>query len=148
MKTLLLNLALAFPLAMVSAGSAIAQTIPNAQNKSPATFDQYPYRPACRQLTAAPGGAPGWFAWGPTVEGEHQNWKGIEANVPPEQAYERLAAVGLCVQAGELVPFTPLEASARSAPMERNLKELTQQGAGCRRPASLATMTALARSCC
>ena len=130
MKTLLLNLALAFPLALVSAGSAIAQTIPNAQNKSPATFDQYPYRPACRQLTAAPGGAAGWFAWGPTIEGEHQNWKGIEANVPPEQAYERLAAVGLCVQAGELVPFTSLAASKARSPMERNLRELRNKGQG------------------
>ena len=130
MKTLLLNLALALPLALVSAGSAIAQTIPNAQNKSPATFDQYPYRPACRQLTAAPGGAPGWFAWGPTIEGEHQNWRGIEANVPPEQAYERLAAVGLCVQAGELVPFSALEASKARSPMERNLEELRNKGQG------------------
>ena len=130
MKTLLLNLALAFPLALVSAGSAIAQTIPNAQNKSPATFDQYPYRPACRQLTAAPGGAAGWFAWGPTIEGQHQNWRGIEASLPPEQAYERLAAIGLCVQAGELVPFTPLEASANLSPMERNLEELRSKGQG------------------
>ena len=130
MKTLLLNLALAFPLALVSAGSAIAQTIPNAQNKSPATFDQYPYRPACRQLTAAPGGAAGWFAWGPTIEGQHQNWRGIEASLPPEQAYERLAAIGLCVQAGELVPFTPLEASANLSPMERNLRELRNKGQG------------------
>ena len=103
---------------------------PTTQQRSPATFDQYPYRPACRQLTAAPGGAPGWFAWGPTVEGEHQNWRGIEANVPPEQAYERLAAVGLCVQAGELVPFHALEASEARSPMERNLEELRNKGQG------------------
>ena len=131
MRTLLLQLALAFPLAMVAAtGSAIAQAIPAAQNKPPATFDQYPYRPACRQLTAAPGGADGWFAWGPTVEGKHQNWRGIEANVPPEQAYERLAAVGLCVLDGELVPLSAVEAAADLTPMERNLRELRNKGQG------------------
>ena len=89
-----------------------------------------PIVPACRQLTAAPGGAAGWFAWGPTIEGQHQNWRGIEASLPPEQAYERLAAIGLCVQAGELVPFTPLEASANLSPMERNLRELRNKGQG------------------
>ena len=130
MRTLLLRLALAFPLALVAAGSAVAQSIPATQQRSPAIFDQYPYRPACRQLTAAPGGTPGWFAWGPTVEGEHQNWRGIEANVPPEQAYERLAALGLCVQAGELVPFAALEASKARSPMERNLEELRNKGQG------------------
>ena len=130
MRTLLLQLALAFPLAMVAAGSAIAQSIPAAQQKSPATFDQYPYRPACRQLTAAPGRADGWFAWGPTIEGEHQNWRGIEANVPPEQAYERLAAVGLCVLDGELVPLTAIEADETLTPMERNLRELRHKGQG------------------
>ena len=129
MKTLFLNLAMAFPLVLVAAtGRAIAQDIPTVQQRPPATFEQYPYRPACRQLTAAPGSAPGWFAWGPTVEGEHQNWRGIEANVPPEQAYERLAAVGLCVQAGELVPFTSLAASEARSPMERNLEELRNKG--------------------
>ena len=137
MKTLLLKLALTFPLAMVAAGSAIplegtaiAQSIPAAQNKPPATFDQYPYRPACRQLTAAPGGAAGWFAWGPTIEGQHQNWRGIEANVPPEQAYERLAAIGLCVLDGELVPLTAIEAAADLTPMERNLRDLRNKGQG------------------
>ena len=130
MKTLLLKLALTFPLAMVAAGSAVAQSIPTAQNKPPATFDQYPYRPACRQLTAAPGGTPGWFAWGPTIEGAHQNWRGIEADVPPEQAYERLAAIGLCVQDGELVPLTAIEADETLTPMERNLRALRNKGQG------------------
>ena len=131
MKTLLLNLALAFPLVLVAAtGSAIAQDIPTTQQRPPATFEQYPYRPACRQLTAAPGSVPGWFAWGPTIEGEHQNWRGIEANVPSERAYERLAAVGLCVQDGELVPLTAIEASKARSPMERNLEELRNKGQG------------------
>ena len=131
MRTLLLNLALAFPLAIVAAlGSAAAQDIPTTQQKSPATFDQYPYRPACRQLTAAPGRADGWFAWGPTVEGEHQNWRGIEANVPPEQAYERLATVGLCVQGGELVPLSAIEADETLTPMECNLRDLRAKADG------------------
>ena len=125
MKTLFLNLALAFPLALVAAtGRAIAQDIPTAQQRPPATFEQYPYRPACRQLTAAPGGAAGWFAWGPTIEGEHQNWRGIEANVPPERAYERLAAVGLCVQDGELVPFAALEGDRPQTIGQRNVEQL------------------------
>ena len=121
---------------MVAAGSAIAQNIPNVKinHRRPLTS---PLSSACRQLTAAPGGAPGWFAWGPTIEGVHQNWKGVEANVPPEQAYERLAAMGLCVQAGELVPFSPLEASKARSPMERNLEELRNKGQGAD-PASLA----------
>ena len=127
---LLQSLALSFPLTLLAAATALAQDIPATQQRSPATFDNYPYRPACRQLTAAPGSAPGWFAWGPTVEGEHQNWRGIEANVPPEQAYERLAAVGLCVQAGELVPFTSLAASKARSPLERNLEELRNKGQG------------------
>ena len=100
------SIALSLPLALVAAVGASAQEIPATQMRSPASFEQYPYRPACRQLTAAPGSVPGWLAWGPTVEGEHQNWRGIEANVPPEQAYKRLAAVGLCVQDGELVPLS------------------------------------------
>ena len=133
MRTLFLKLAIAFPIALVAAtGSAIAQTIniPTAQQRSPATFEQYPYRPACRQLTAAPGSADGWFAWGPTIQGEHQNWRGIEANVPPEQAYERLAAVGLCVLDGELVPFEQVgERSATDAGADENLSLLEQRAA-------------------
>ncbi|MEL7520004.1 MAG: hypothetical protein AAGJ80_00040 [Cyanobacteria bacterium J06553_1] len=130
MKNLLLKLALAFPLAMVTAGGAIAQNVPVAQQKSPATFEQYPYRPACRQLTAAPGGSAGWFAWGPTIDGEHQNWRGIEASVPPEQAYERLAAIGLCVIDGELVPLAAAEADENLTPMERNIAELKAKANG------------------
>ena len=124
MKTQLQQLALSLSLLVAAAGSAIAQDIPAAQQRSPATFDNYPYRPACRQLTAAPGSTPGWFAWGPTVEGEHQNWRGIEANVPPERAYERLAAVGLCVQDGELVPFASLESDRPKTIGQRNVEQL------------------------
>ena len=130
MKKRLLNLALAFPLAMVAAGSAAAQTVPANQNRSPATFEQYPYRPACRQLTAAPGSADGWFGWGPTIQGKHQNWRGIEASVPPEQAYKRLAAVGLCVLDGELVPFEQVgERSATDAGVDKTLSLLEQRAA-------------------
>ena len=129
MRTLLLRLVLAFPLALVAAGSAVAQTIPATQQQAPATFDQYPYRPACRQLTAAPGRTDGWFAWGPTIEGEHQNWRGIEANVPPKRAYERLAAVGLCVQDGELVPFSTLEADRPKTIGQRNVEQLKAKAA-------------------
>ena len=130
MKKRLLNLAFAFPLAMVAASSATAQTILASQNRSPATFEQYPYRPACRQLTAAPGSADGWFGWGPTIKGEHQNWRGIEASVPPEQAYKRLAAVGLCVLDGELVPFEQVGAgSATDTGADKNLSLLEQRAA-------------------
>ena len=132
MRTLLLRLALAFPLAMVTASSAIAQTIPASQNKPPATFDQYPYRPACRQLTAAPGSADGWFAWGPTVEGKHQNWRGVEASVPPEQAYERLAAIGLCVLDGELVPLESSTDSAIAVTEDADLSPLQRRAAAAR----------------
>ncbi len=121
---LLQSLALSLPLTLIAVATALAQDIPAAQQRSPATFDDYPYRPACRQLTAAPGRVPGWFSWGPTVEGEHQNWRGIEANVPPEQAYERLAAVGLCVQAGELVPFATLEGDRPKTIGQRNVEQL------------------------
>ena len=127
MRTSFLKLAITFPIALVAAtGSAIAQTIniPTAQQRSPATFEQYPYRPACRQLTAAPGSADGWFAWGPTIAGEHQNWRGIEANVPPERAYERLAVVGLCVMDGELVPFAALAADRPKTIGQRNVEQL------------------------
>ena len=124
MKKLLLRLALSFPLAMVFAGSGIAQAIPAAQQKPPATFEQYPYRPACRQLTAAPGGAPGWFAWGPTIEGKHQNWRGIEATVVTEKAYVRLASVGLCVIDGELVPWSDLSSQRSLSTAQRNVEEL------------------------
>lgn len=124
MKTQRQQLALTLSLLVAAAGSAIAQDIPAAQQRSPATFDNYPYRPACRQLTAAPGRVPGWFAWGPTVEGEHQNWRGIEANVSPERAYERLAAVGLCVPDGELVPFAALEADRPKTVGQRNVEQL------------------------
>ena len=110
---LLLSLALSLPLSVASA--AIAQTIPVEQQRSPATFDQYPYRPACRQLSAVPGGSAGWLAWGPTIEGEHQSWKGLESSVAPEDAYQILAETGLCVPNGELVPFTEIDGAATSA---------------------------------
>ena len=105
-------------------GAAAAQSltaplaIPAAQQRSPATFDDYPYRPACRQLTAAPGGAPGWFAWGPTVEGRHQNWRGIEATVPPEEPINGwLRWVSASVD-GELVPLsTASSLVSRSTPI-------------------------------
>ena len=118
------SIALSLPLALVAVTGATAQNIPTNQQRSPATFDQYPYRPACRQLTAAPGRVPGWLAWGPTVEGEHQNWRGIKANVPPERAYEQLAAVGLCVQDGELVPFAALEGDRPKTIGQRNVEQL------------------------
>ena len=107
------------------------RTIPEAQQRPPATFEgRYSYRPACRQLTAAPGGAPGWFAWGPTIEGKHQNWRGVEASVPPEEAYQRLAVVGLCVLDGELVPLsaetvrTVADEDSRLSMAQRNVEQL------------------------
>ena len=127
MRKLLLRLALSFPLAMVAAGSGSAQETPAAQQKPPATFEQYPYRPACRQLTAAPGGAPGWFAWGPTIEGKHQNWRGIEANVASEKAYERLASVGLCVMDGELVPWSDLSSDEEASHLEKGSLSTAQR---------------------
>ncbi len=105
------SLALSLPLALVAATGVNAQDIPANQQRSPATHEQYPYRPACRQLTAAPGSAAGWLAWGPTIEGEHQNWKGLQSTVAPEAAYQRLADIGLCVTDGELVPFEQISES-------------------------------------
>ena len=106
------SIALSLPLALVAVTGATAQNIPINQQRSPASFDEFPYRPACRQLTAAPGGAAGWLAWGPTIKGEHQNWKGLQSTVAPEAAYQRLADIGLCVTDGELVPFEQISAIA------------------------------------
>ncbi|PZO13839.1 MAG: hypothetical protein DCF25_15570 [Leptolyngbya foveolarum] len=115
-------------MALVAAIGVTAQEIPAAQQRSPATYEQYPYRPACRQLTAAPGSAAGWLAWGPTVEGTHQNWKGLQSSVAPEDAYQRLADIGLCVVDGELVPFEQIGVGAISAESKtrgrRNVAEL------------------------
>lgn len=119
------QIASSLPLVLAAATGAVAQEISVEQQRPPATFEQvYPYRPACRQLTAAPGGADGWFAWGPTVEGVHQNWRGIEASVAPEKAYERLAAVGLCVLDGELVPWTVLPEEPLQSVAQRNVEQL------------------------
>ena len=71
---------------------------------------------------------PGWLAWGPTIEGKHQNWRGIEANVAPEKAYERLASVGLCVVDGELVPWSDVfsngDENRSLSTAQRNVEQL------------------------
>ena len=127
------SIALSLPLALVAAIGASAQEIPATQMRSPASFEQYPYRPACRQLTAAPGSAAGWLAWGPVVEGEHQNWKGLQSTVAPEDAYTTLADIGLCVVDGELVPFEQIGEGANGADAEpktrgrRNVEALKAQ---------------------
>ena len=97
---------------------AIAQTnnIPPNQQRPPATFEQYPYRPACEQLSAVPGGTSDWLAWGPVVNGAHQNWRGIAATTPTDKVYSQLAAVGLCVEGGAVVPLSLSESSACSDP--------------------------------
>lgn len=97
------QLALLLPSAIaLSPITAIAQTnsIPPNQQRPPATFEQYPYRPACEQLSAVPGGTSKWLAWGPVVDGAHQNWRGIAATTPTDKVYSQLAAVGLCVEGG------------------------------------------------
>lgn len=138
------NLALSLSLLLASATGAIAQTtalpIPAGQQRSPAGIDAFPYRPACTQLTAAPGGAPGWYAWGPVVDGEHQSWKGLKGDIAPETIYKMLSSIGLCVDGGAMVPLTLEQAQAASSeeltPMQRNLEELRSSAESGDEPAS------------
>ena len=129
---LLQPLTLVLPSAIVlSCLSAIAQTnnIPPNQQRPPATFEQYPYRPACEQLSAVPGGTSAWLAWGPVVDGVHQNWRGIAAATPTDNVYSQLAAVGLCVEGGAVVPLSLAESSAANNPTDTKPKSLLQQRA-------------------
>ena len=134
MRTLL---SLTLPLALLLAAAtvpALAQTvnIPQNQQRSPAGLETFPYRPACEQLTAAPGGSAEWLAWGPMVNGEHQTWHGLKAATATNEIYQHLAAAGLCVEGGVVVPLSiadgsiaaaPAEATKRS-PMEENIERL------------------------
>ena len=134
-------LSFTIPLALAAAVAApvIAQTgsIPQNQQRSPAGLESFPYRPACEQLTAAPGGSPDWLAWGPTVGGKHQTWRGVKVATPANKIYSQLAAVGLCVEGGVIVPLSIADGSATAAAMpsgesaedtrsilDRNLEEL------------------------
>ncbi|MEO0374116.1 MAG: hypothetical protein AAF329_05695 [Cyanobacteria bacterium P01_A01_bin.17] len=122
-------LALSLPLTLATGvGVALAQSpepVLTAQQRPPATYEGiYPYRPACRQLTARPGATAGWLAWGPTVSGEHQNWWGIEANAPTDEVYRRLAEVGLCVIGGEVVPLDIAELSSALSPAQETAQRL------------------------
>ncbi|MEO0373240.1 MAG: hypothetical protein AAF329_01175 [Cyanobacteria bacterium P01_A01_bin.17] len=122
-------------------GSAVAQTltIPTAQQKPPATLeDRYPYRPACVQLIPQVSKTnPDFIAWGPVIGGKQQIWYGLPALMSLQKAQEQLAALGLCVAGGEVVPFTPVDFDTAStattdqlltddprSPLERNLENL------------------------
>ena len=122
------NLALSISLLLASATGAIAQDIPSAQQKSPAGIEGFPYRPACSQLSAVPGGTAGWLAWGVTVDGTHQTWKGLKASTATDKVYQTLASLGLCVEGGAIVPLTMSQAQTIATenltPMERNIAEL------------------------
>ena len=127
-------LSFSLSLALVAA-PAIAQpaNIPQSQQRSPAGLETYPYRPACKQLTAAPGGSADWLAWGPLVNGEHQTWHGLKTATATTEIYQHLATAGLCVEGGVVVPLSitdgsiaataPAEATKRS-PMEENIERL------------------------
>ena len=134
MRTLL---SFTLPLALVAAVTApvLAQSvnIPQTQQRSPDGLETFPYRPACNQLTAAPGGSAEWLAWGPIVNGEHQTWHGLKAGTATNEIYQHLATAGLCVEGGVIVPLSiadgsiaatvPVEDIKRS-PMEENIERL------------------------
>ena len=136
MKTLL-SLSIPLALAATVAAPAVAQTgnIPPNQQRAPAGLD-FPYRPACSQLSAVPGGSPDWLAWGPMINGEHQTWRGMKASTPTNEIYRQLAAVGLCVEGGVIVPLSMADGAAatailpadakkvRRSPMEENIERL------------------------
>lgn len=128
------HLALTFPLLLATATGAIAQEIPTDQQRSPAGKDSFPYRPACSQLSAVPGGSAGWLAWGPVVDGAHQNWKGMQASIATDTVYRHLAAMGLCVEGGAIVPLSVEQVTAAAdedlTPMERNIRELKAKANG------------------
>ena len=110
---------------------AIAQpsNIPPNQQRPPATFEQYPYRPACEQLSAVPGGTPDWLAWGPVIDGQHQSWRGVRAATPTHQIYTQLATVGICVEGGAVVPLSLSESAAIAPSTASKPKSLLQQRA-------------------
>ena len=115
----------------VSSASAQTPTIPAAQNRPPATLDgRYPYRPACVQLIPQISAKNSDFiAWGPVIGGKHQVWYGLPATIGISKALEELAALGLCVTNGEVVPFASIEGAIpisndTRSPLERNLEEL------------------------
>ena len=133
----LLFFSIPLALAATVAAPAVAQTanIPPNQQRAPAGLD-FPYRPACSQLSAVPGGSPDWLAWGPMINGEHQTWRGVKASTPANEIYRQLAAVGLCVEGGVIVPLSMADGAAatailpadakkvRRSPMEENIERL------------------------
>ncbi len=71
--------------------------------------------PQCSAMQPRPGGAPGWMAWGPVVDGQHQNLLGIPADWDDARARAELESYGYCTS-------TPAPVS----PLERNHQRLTQ----------------------
>lgn len=125
-KSFLLTLSLL----TLAPAAAVAVDIPSAQQRGPATLeDAYPYRPSCQQLV--PQGSannPAFNAWGPVIDGRHQNWYGLPNTKPVDQAYKLLDELGFCVTGGVTVPWsadaaTPTAAdSSDLSPLERKLQ--------------------------
>ena len=133
MKKLISLLALSLPLAALP---AMAQSVPDAQNRPPATLEgEYPFRPSCNQLIPQLSEKnPNFAAWGPVIGGEHQAWYGIKATTPIKDAIAKLDSMGFCVAGGEVVPWVTADgasvADANLSPREQNLKELRAKAKG------------------
>lgn len=127
-----LTLALSVGVLAISSSAPSFAEVPPAQQRGPATLeDRYPYRPSCRQLV--PQGSdtnPAFNAWGPVIDGQHQNWYGLSSAVSVPDAYQQLDALGFCVSGGVTVPWDvelaldsglPEDKSSLS-PLERKLE--------------------------
>lgn len=148
-----MKLSLSLSLAALVMWPAVAIAgIPETQNEPPAGKD-VPYTPACWQLEARPGEAPGWNGWGPIINGDHQKWLGLPHDWDIHSVYQELEAWGLCVKDGAGVPWEPIpepepepleestaapgaadepvegdEPKEELTPLERNHQRLTQGG--------------------
>ena len=118
-------------LLLLAAPAAATQAIPPGQQGGPATLeDVYPYRPACRQLVPVTSRAnPSFNAWGPVIEGKHQNWYGLKNDLSIEAAFSALDSLGFCAAGGSMVPWEEVSDSPQGAtqvdasmsPIERKL---------------------------
>lgn len=89
------------------------------QLRSPAGHPDIPYRPSCFQIEPQQGSVEGWIAWGPVINGQHQNWLGLPQNLDIAQVYDTLDAYGLCVKGGDEVPFVAVDNSTQETKTEQ-----------------------------
>jgi hypothetical protein len=89
--------------------------IPEFQQTNPTGHD-LPYLPICTQLEARPGSAEGWSAWGPVINGEHQNWLGIPSSWEEGRSHQELEAYGFCTtkEGAITVPYEVEDSSETS----------------------------------